>query len=76
MHQSSEDMADACKLWTYHIEGNDILERNLTRLVLFYEDLVYEKRTASRWKAEDERSSLCWGESVYSVLEFRACHRN
>ena len=40
--------------YSYHVEGHDILERDLAGAVALHEDLVDELRAAAGWQTEDE----------------------
>ena len=42
-------------LWTDHVEGDYVFERDVACRVLFDEGFVYPRGTASCWETEDER---------------------
>lgn len=54
-----------------HVEGLDVLERNATGLVEFYELLVHRQRRASSWKTQHKeaiRSRLKVVDSLHHIL--------
>ena len=49
---------------TYHVEGHDILERDLARAVALDQDLVDDLGTGAGWQAQDEGLGLGGLESL------------
>lgn len=52
---------------TYHVEGDDIFERDLPGAVPLHEDLVNDLWCAPGWQPDDEGLVLCRFEVLYTA---------